>query len=146
MKIALNIIAFILLVSCNCSKDTAVATPKPDQSSQLTGIDGIFYVKQVYDLKVNDPNAKVTFSRNKNSFSGHTGCNQFTGQIFISNPSISISKLIVTEAFCQDKKQQEKLFLKALNNASTYTYNSDGLRLKNAQGNTTLIASSRAIQ
>jgi heat shock protein HslJ len=68
------------------------------------------------------PNARPTMTFSQDGIvSGSAGCNQFTGSFRTDGSAISITKVASTLMMCQgDLGQQEAVFLKGLNGATTW--------------------------
>jgi len=82
-----------------------------------------------------------------NRISGSTGCNQYSGELFISGNAISVSKLVTTRRACAPAiTNQEQRFIQAIERAATYQIESEiWLLIYDQEGNQILklIPSSR---
>lgn len=70
--------------------------------------------------------------------SGSAGCNTFSGLFQVSGAEVTIGPLVATQKMCVDADVmlQERLYLKALQAATTFELRGDTLRLRDADGAT----------
>jgi heat shock protein HslJ len=93
--------------------------------------------KQAVVSKTADTTVTAAFAQD-GRVSGFGGCNDYTGPFEETGTSISIGPLASTQKMCIDAEvmEQERLFLRALENAETYEVRGDDLTLRNDDGAT----------
>jgi len=72
--------------------------------------------------------------------SGSTGCNNFFGTYSVDADTIAFRGIGATEAYCENTAEQEAWMLAALQNAATYTVNTQQLELFDESGSRLLTA------
>ena len=104
---------------------------------------GIWSIKSVNGKAVTEPkqfmNGMPNLSINsaEKTFGGTSGCNSFSGSLFIEDSKIRFNKMSATEMYCNDNGFESNYF-KALQGSTTYAIKNGDLILSNPD-NTTLI-------
>lgn len=137
MKIIQIALITLLIISCNASKNTPIATPP------ITGIDSIENTKwiittlegqDVLDKEKSTQTIYFELNSEDNRISGFSGCNTFMGTYKIeSGNRISFSQLGMTRMMCPDAKIEESQILSIFENADNFTITNGELALNKAK-------------
>ncbi|PWB54460.1 MAG: hypothetical protein C3F13_06815 [Anaerolineales bacterium] len=119
-------VAFIALAACSSSK-TSNGSDMTDQIWMLAELNG--------NQLVAGSTISAMFTQD-GKISGSAGCNRYMGSYQISGSTISISStLATTMMMCESSlMNQEKVYLKALQEAKSYSIKADQLSLMDAGG------------
>ena len=119
----------IILLTTLCISSCTVFTSKDN------GLDGTEWELRYIRKSVPIPGSVIFIVFNNGEMHGSSGCNSYFGEYKISNGSISIGPIAMTEMACLEPEgamQQEQDYLAFLSEVETYSINGDQLILKKA--------------
>ena len=76
--------------------------------------------------------------KSTDQLSGYAGCNQFTGALNVTDTSLAIGPVAATRMMCEGTMEQEREFLQALENASSYMISGEDLSVGDGHGAITM--------
>lgn len=126
-------ICVLAIASCGTSGSTGITgRNKPPNYRSVNTLDGKWMLNYVMSpgKKTEElyPDTKpfIEFDTSAMTASGSTGCNSFSGSYITEGRTLTFSKdMAVTEKFCSNGMEGEKLFLETLGKVNTYAI-SDG--------------------
>jgi heat shock protein HslJ len=139
MKKNIASISFLVLfaVACNSAKNNTSMKSDSYKTSLIEGTWEVNYIMnapkpvEVLFLKAKPV---ITFTVNKNTISGNSGCNNFNGEFTIDDNKIIVADaLATTRKMCPDMTG-EQLFLETLKKINTYSVTNQGKTLNLIMG------------
>lgn len=157
-KLRSPLTGFVLLLGCLSviSSTPAISAPRPDatplQLAQAAALQGSWRLANMTQppfptpmLPVGDLTADFANGR----LSGSGGCNRYNGSYTTKGKQIKIGPLASTFKACEESvMQQETNFLKAMQGATRYEVNNDGLQIyyRNKDGEGVLRFTSQTVR
>lgn len=131
LKYLVTTVCFALLFSCAEDKN-ADKNSETINSQSITNTATInntsWMVINLKEQKEFTRNPSIHFDFSENKISGSTGCNKFFGGISIEDNQMIIKNISSTKMMCRNI-EMESLFLKTLNDVSTYKIKDSELHL-----------------
>lgn len=85
-------------------------------------------------VKPQDLEGTLHFSEDLTKISGNNSCNDYSADINIKNYQLEFKAFMQTEKFCEDREQEESLFMQLLSKTKDYRLSGNRLTLVGQQG------------
>ncbi len=128
MKYISLLISCFFIVSCGNAKNST-------NSYQPEPLSGIYKISKVGETALSSADVVINFAIEKNTVSGFSGCNQFSGSYEYQGSSLNFGPLASTRKMClPEANHLEKQITTALQNTKQYSETQKNILLYNQEG------------